>query len=173
MAPTFGPEDDVEELGFRTQTICAHVLQSVGTREQISLLEHGGHVGDSSGHCTQRLKMVRRVRSTSEVMLVGCWYIGMPPSAVPYDMLVDAIVTAASQPRMSSLDVQIWSCSMAVVHGCRRILPFVQSPAVVMVVDGVQLTSSSSQSTRILLILFLLLLPPPPRVSMNMRGFDM
>lgn len=74
---------------------------------------------------------------------------------------------------MSSLDVQIGSCSIAVVHGCRRTLLFVQSPAVVMVVDGVQLTSSSSQSTRILLILFLLLLAPPPCVSMNMRGFDM
>jgi hypothetical protein len=56
-------------LGFRTQTMEAHELQSAGTREQISLLLQGGHDGVSSGQVTQRLNTVRRVRSTSYWML--------------------------------------------------------------------------------------------------------
>lgn len=46
------------------------LLQSDGTREQISLLLHDGHVGVSSGQLTQRLKTVRSVRSISYWMLV-------------------------------------------------------------------------------------------------------
>lgn len=79
MAPTFGPEFEGAGLGFRTQTIDAQLLQSAGTREQISvLLSHGGHDGDSSGHETQRLKTVRRVRSTSEETLIERRVTGMP-----------------------------------------------------------------------------------------------
>ena len=69
IAPTFGPELAGEVLGLRTQTMEAHALQSAGTREQISFLLHGGQVGFSSGHVTQRLKTVRSVRSTSDLML--------------------------------------------------------------------------------------------------------
>lgn len=71
IAPTFGPELDEDGLGFFTQTIDAHALQSAGTREQISFFLHGGHVGLSlSGQLTQRLKTVLRVRSISEETLI-------------------------------------------------------------------------------------------------------
>ena len=69
IAPTFGPLLAGDVLGLRTQTMEAQALQSAGTREQISYLLHGGQVGVSSGHVTQRLKTVRSVRSTSELML--------------------------------------------------------------------------------------------------------
>ena len=66
MAGTFGPELEGRGFGLRTQTIWAQLLQSDGTREQISFLAHDGHVWFTfSGQLTQRLKTVRRVRSTS------------------------------------------------------------------------------------------------------------
>lgn len=70
IAPTFGPELVGEELGLRTQTMEAQALQSAGTREHISFLLHGGQVGFSSGQVTQRLKTVRSVRSTSDLILM-------------------------------------------------------------------------------------------------------
>lgn len=70
MAGTFGPELEGRGFGLRTQTIWAQLLQSDGTREQISFLAHDGHVGFTfSGQLTQRLKTVRRVRSTSYLRL--------------------------------------------------------------------------------------------------------
>ena len=70
MAGTFGPALEVRGFGLRTQTIWAQLLQSDGTREQISFLAHDGHVGFTfSGQLTQRLKTVRRVRSTSYLRL--------------------------------------------------------------------------------------------------------
>jgi hypothetical protein len=69
IAPTLGPLLAGDVLGLRTQTMEAQALQSAGTREQISYLLHGGQVGVSSGHVTQRLKTVRSVRSTSDRML--------------------------------------------------------------------------------------------------------
>lgn len=69
IAPTFGPELEGAGLGLRTQTMEEQLLQSDGTREQISFLLHDGHVGVSSGQLTQRLKTVRRVRSISYWML--------------------------------------------------------------------------------------------------------
>ena len=70
MAGTFGPELEGRGFGLRTQTIWAQLLQSDGTREHISFLAHDGHVGFTfSGQLTQRLKTVRRVRSTSYLRL--------------------------------------------------------------------------------------------------------
>lgn len=61
----------------------AQLLQSAGTREQISvLLSHGGQDGVSSGHETQRLKTVRRVRSTSEETLIERRVTGISGSAM-------------------------------------------------------------------------------------------
>lgn len=56
----------------------AHALQSAGTSEQISFLLHGGQEGLSSGQLTQRLKTVRSVRSTSDLMLTerGLMWLG-------------------------------------------------------------------------------------------------
>jgi hypothetical protein len=63
---------------LRTQTIWAQLLQSDGTREQISDLLHDGHVGFTfSGHVTQRLKTVRRVRSTSDLRLTERLVMGV------------------------------------------------------------------------------------------------
>jgi len=78
IAPTFGPELEGEGLGLRTQTMEAHALQSAGTSEQISFLLHGGQEGLSSGQLTQRLKTVRSVRSTSDLMLTerGLMWLG-------------------------------------------------------------------------------------------------
>ena len=54
------------------------MLQSDGTREQISDLAHDGHVGFTfSGQETQRLKTVRRVRSTSDLRLTERRVMGM------------------------------------------------------------------------------------------------
>lgn len=70
IAPTFGPELEGDGLGLSTHTMEAQLLQSAGTREQISFLLHGGQDGLSSGQLTQRLKTVRRVLSTSEEMVI-------------------------------------------------------------------------------------------------------
>lgn len=55
----------------------AQVLQSVGTREQISFLPHDGHSSGLSSHMTQRLKTVRSVRSTSDLRLTDRRVTGM------------------------------------------------------------------------------------------------
>ena len=78
MAGTFGPELEGRGFGFWTQTIWAQLLQSDGTREQISFLAHDGHVGFTfSGQETQRLKTVRRARSASYLRLTERRVMGM------------------------------------------------------------------------------------------------
>ena len=83
MAGTFGPELEGRGFGLRTQTIWAQLLQSEGTREQISFLAHDGHVGFTfSGQLTQRLKTVRRVCSAAYLRLTERRVMGMLESMV-------------------------------------------------------------------------------------------
>lgn len=100
MAPTLGPDDGGGGLGFRTQVICAQEWQFCGNREQTSPSEHVGQVGVSGGHCTQRLKMVRSVRSTSASMLVFTSY-GDPEKAVLRADVMPRTVVAIVVPSTS------------------------------------------------------------------------
>lgn len=77
MADTFGPELEGAGFGSRAHTIRAQVLQSVGIKVQISFLLHVGHDGWSPGQSRQRLKTVRRVRSTSDLRVMERRATGM------------------------------------------------------------------------------------------------
>ena len=71
IAPTFGPfEGGGGGLGSARQTMCAHLVQSGGTRVQSCPSGQGvTHDGASGGHCTHRLKSTRRPCSTAEMAL--------------------------------------------------------------------------------------------------------
>lgn len=81
---------------------CAQVLQSWGTREQISPLPQLGQAGVSGGHSTQRLKMVRSVFSTSALILVFCIVVALDVAAF-LPLLLSAMFAAASSRSHAAL----------------------------------------------------------------------
>ena len=96
MAPTFGPCEGSEGLGSFMHVMRGHALHVLGMSEQILPSVHFGHEGASGGHWTQRLKMVRKVRSTSNAGLVAFidWYI--LPIVILDDMPLRAVVAMAA-----------------------------------------------------------------------------
>lgn len=71
IAPTLGPTVMGAGLGFCIHIMCAQVLQSWGTSEQISPSEHVGQLGVVGGHCTHRLNSECRRSSCTTMVLVA------------------------------------------------------------------------------------------------------